>query len=224
MLVVEDDSRLARLVKEFLERHGFEVAIEGRGERAVTRIAQEVPDLVVLDIMLPGMDGLQVCRMVRPVYRHPILMLTARGDEADELVGLEVGADDYMAKPVRPQLLLARIRTLLRRSERYDAMPRQLKVGSLVVDAGRRSASMDDHALDLTTAEFDLLWLLVGCAGEVVTRDQISQALHGHEWNGLERSVDLCISRLRKKLGDDGRRPERIRSVRGTGYMWVPER
>jgi two-component system, OmpR family, response regulator RstA len=223
ILLVEDDTKLARLVKEFLERSSFEVAIEERGDHAVNRIIQEGPDLVVLDVMLPGLDGFEVCRQVRGQYKHPILMLTARGEEADELAGLGVGADDYMAKPVRPQLLLARINTLLRRSQRFVAENQQIKAGSLMIDSSRRTATLGEAPLDLTTAEFDLLWLLAGRAGEIVTRDQISHALRGYEWDGQGRSIDLCVSRLRKKLGDAGRKPERIRSVRGTGYMWVPE-
>jgi two-component system response regulator RstA len=223
IMLVEDDVKLARLVKEFLERSGFEVSIEERGDKAVSRILQEGPDLVVLDVMLPGLDGFDVCRQVRATYKQPILMLTARGEEADELNGLGVGADDYMAKPVRPQLLLARIYTLLRRSQRFDTDSHQLKVGTLTIDSSRRAVTLGDQTLDLTTAEFDLLWLLAGRAGEIVTRDQISHALRGYEWDGQGRSIDLCVSRLRKKLGDAGRRPERIRSVRGTGYMWIPE-
>jgi len=210
-------------VAEFLQRHGFEVAVEFRGDRAVDRIVQENPDLVILDIMLPGMDGFDICKRVRPQFRHPILILTARGDEADELVGLELGADDYMAKPVRPQLLLARIKTLLRRSQRYSSDTRQITLGSLAIDAGTRAVQLDGQPVELTSMEFDLLWLLANRSGEVVTRDQISHALQGREWDGLGRSIDLCISRLRRKLGDDGKKPEWIRSIRGTGYMLAVE-
>ncbi|SYZ72284.1 DNA-binding response regulator in two-component regulatory system with RstB [Candidatus Zixiibacteriota bacterium] len=223
ILLVEDDVRLARLVQEFLEKNGFTVLIEARGDRAAERIMKESPDLVILDIMLPGIDGFEVCKKVRPMYKNPILMLTARGDEADELVGLEIGADDYMAKPVKPQLLLARIKTLLRRTQRLDGGVRQIKQGTLLIDSSRRTVMLDSQNLDLTTAEFDLLWFLASHAGEVVTRDQISHSLRGHEWDGMDRSIDLSISRLRKKIGDDGRKPDKIRSVRGTGYMWVPE-
>jgi DNA-binding response OmpR family regulator len=221
VLLVEDDIKLSRLVKEFLERHGYEIDIEERGDRAVDRILHETPDMVILDVMLPGIDGFEVCRRVRSIYKNPILMLTARGEEADELVGLELGADDYMAKPVKPQLLLARIKTRLRRSQGHDSAIRQIRTGSMFIDADRRIISIDEHFLDLTTAEFDMLWFLVCHAGEVVTRDQISHGLRGYEWDGLDRSIDLNVSRLRKKIGDDGRRPERIRSIRGTGYMWV---
>jgi len=221
VLLVEDDIKLSRLVQEFLQRHGFDVSIEERGDRAIGRIAQEVPDLVILDIMLPGMDGLEVCKRVRSTYQYPILMLTARGDENDELLGLESGADDYMSKPVSPQLLLARIKTLLRRSRRFDNTDQQLHLGDISIDANRRTVYSEDKPLELTTAEFDLLWLLASHAGEILTRDQISHSLRGHEWDGAERSIDLSVSRLRKKLGDDGRNPERIRSIRGTGYLWV---
>ncbi|MDD4052140.1 MAG: response regulator transcription factor [candidate division Zixibacteria bacterium] len=223
ILLVEDDVKLSRLVTEFLERNDFDVAVEFRGDRAVDRIVQENPDLVILDIMLPGMDGFDICRRVRPQFRHPILILTARGDEADELVGLELGADDYMAKPVRPQLLLARIKTLLRRSQRYSSDTQQITVGAMEIDAAARSVQLDGQPVDLTSMEFDLLWLLANRPGEVVTRDQISHALQGREWDGLGRSIDLCISRLRRKLGDDGKKPEWIRSIRGTGYMLATE-
>jgi DNA-binding response OmpR family regulator len=221
VMLVEDDIKLSRLVTEFLERQGFEVAVEGRGDRAAVRILQEIPDLVILDIMLPGMDGLEVCRAVRAAYKYPIMMLTARGDEKDELLGLELGADDYLAKPVKPQLLLARIKTLLRRSQRFDSAAQQLRLGSLILNATKRTVLEDGTPLELTSAEFDLMWLLASHAGDILTRDQISHSLRGHEWDGAERSIDLSISRLRKKLRDDGHRPERIRSVRGTGYMWV---
>jgi DNA-binding response OmpR family regulator len=221
VLLVEDDVKLSRLVKEFLQRRGFDVAVEGRGDSAINRIVQEVPDLVILDIMLPGADGLEVCRRVRSTYKYPILILTARGDENDELLGLESGADDYLTKPVSPQLLLARIQTLLRRSRRFDNSDQHLDLGDISIDANRRTVYSEDKPLELTTAEFDLLWLLASHAGEILTRDQISHSLRGHEWDGAERSIDLSVSRLRKKLGDDGRNPARIRSIRGTGYLWV---
>jgi DNA-binding response OmpR family regulator len=220
-LLVEDDVKLSRLVQEFLERQGFEVSIEERGDKAAARILKEVPDLVILDLMLPGMDGMEVCRAVRSTYKYPIMMLTARGEEADELTGLDLGADDYLTKPVKPQLLLARIKTLLRRSRRFDCTGEPLRLGKITIDIAKRMALEEEKQLELTSTEFDLLWLLVSHAGDILTRDQISHCLRGCEWNGSERSIDLSVSRLRKKLQDDGRKPERIRSVRGTGYMWV---
>ncbi len=241
VLLVEDDAKLAALVREFLEASGFEVTVESRGDRAPTRILGERPDLVILDLMLPGLDGLTICRQVRPQFDGAILMLTARGEETDEIVGLELGADDYLAKPVRPRRLLARVNTLLRRmkrgagatsgstsdsgsgahSKRGDSNLRRLTVGRLVVDAGNRQATMDGEIVILTTAEFDLLWLLASHAGEVLSRDHIYQALRGMEYDGLDRSMDLRVARLRRKLGDDGKQPRLIKSVRGAGYLLV---
>jgi two-component system, OmpR family, response regulator RstA len=237
VLLVEDDAKLAALVREFLEASGFHVSVEPRGDHAVGRILGERPDLVILDLMLPGLDGLAICRQVRPHFDGAILMLTARGEETDEIVGLELGADDYLAKPVRPRRLLARVNTLLRRVERKNSIaststslgtsaegnskPRRLTVGRLVVDAGNRLATMDSEVVDLTTAEFDLLWLLASHAGEVLSRDHIYRELRGMEYDGLDRSMDLRVARLRRKLGDDGKQPRLIKSVRGAGYLLV---
>ena len=231
LLIVEDDAKLAELVREFLEANGFEVQVEPRGDHAVARIIKDDPHLVVLDLMLPGLDGLSVCKKVRPAYEGAILMLTARGDEIDEVVGLELGADDYMAKPVRPRLLLARIHTLLRRlgsasgaadeatPEATETRPRRLEHGPLTVDPTARAVSMEGRPVELTTAEFDLLYYLACHPGEVLTRERIYSELRGIEYDGLDRSMDLRIARLRKKLGDDGKQPRIIKSVRGAGYL-----
>jgi two-component system response regulator RstA len=222
ILLVEDDLKLAALVREFLEGAGFQVDVEPRGDLAAQRIVAENPDLVVLDLMLPGMDGLSVCRQVRPRYRQPILMLTALGDEVDEVVGLEVGADDYLVKPVRPRLLLARIHSLLRRIGTFPATvdgDQVLRVGGLVLDAARRSVTMDEVEIDLTTTEFDLLWYLAARAGQVVTRESLYVDLRGVAWDGLDRSIDIAVARLRRKLGDDGKHPQIVKSVRGSGYL-----
>lgn len=233
VLLVEDDARLADLVGEYLTENGFEVSYEARGDTAVDRIIDEAPDLVVLDLMLPGLDGLEVCRRVRAQFGGGILMLTARGDEIDEVVGLEVGADDYLPKPVRPRLLLAHLSALLRRVKTAiaaddaawegTAQPATgedaIKVGPLAIDPRTRNATMRGEVLDLTTAEFDLLLLLAQNAGEVLTRDQIYLELRGIEYDGLDRSVDLRVTRLRRKLGDDARNPELLKSVRGVGYL-----
>jgi len=183
--------------------------------------------------MLPGLDGLSICKEVRPRYSGGILMLTARGEEVDEVVGLEVGADDYMAKPVKPRLLLARINTLLRRVPPGEAVPdaselrddpgQRIALGDLIVDAGRRTVTMGDRLVDLTTAEFDLLWLLAQNAGRVLSRERIYAELRGIAYDGLDRSIDLRIARLRKKLGDDGKQPHLIKSIRGTGYLLVAD-
>jgi two-component system OmpR family response regulator/two-component system response regulator RstA len=223
LLLVEDDAPLASMVADFLSPHGFDVSIEGRGDRAARRIIEENPDAVILDINLPGLDGFSVCKSVRPHYRGAIIMLTARGEEVDEVVGLEVGADDYVAKPVRPRALLARLRTHLRRVTPAEQASKPITVGSLVVDAARRSVEIDGVTVDLTTAEFDLLQLLAKNAGRTLSRKDIYQHIHGMKYDGMDRSIDLRVSRLRKKLGDDPARPQRIKSVRGVGYMLAVE-
>jgi len=224
ILLVEDDTPLASMVVDFLSPHGFAVSIEGRGDAAVNRIIEENPDAVILDLNLPGLDGFSVCRVVRSAYRGVIIILTARGGEADEVVGLKVGADDYMTKPVRPGVLLARLQTHLRRATRPDPTGTPIRVGSLVVDPARRSVELGGVSVDLSTAEFDLLHLLASHAGQSLSRKDIYLQIRGMKYDGMERSIDLRISRLRKKLGDDPTRPRRIKSVRGIGYMLVVER
>jgi two-component system response regulator RstA len=240
ILLVDDDNQLNRLVVKFLGEHGFSVAVETNGEDAVERICREQPILVILDIMLPGRDGLSICRSVRPSYGGPILMLTGLGAEIDEVAGLETGADDYMAKPARPRVLLAHIRALLRRfgarppirephrpkgggethqpaSPQHDA----IELASLNVDSRARRVTLRGEPIHLTDAEFDLLWLLASHAGEVLSRNDIYAQLRGFNYDGFDRTIDLRISRLRKKLGDDPRSPRTIKSVRGIGYLLV---
>jgi len=219
VLIVEDDPKLAALVRDYLARNGFEVDIEHRGDTSVDRIRHEQPDAVVLDLMLPGLDGLEVCRQVRQEYGGAILMLTARGEDVDEVVGLEIGADDYMAKPVRPRVLLARLRSLLRRTSDRPEPGRKVALGRLQMDPGSRSATWDGDTLDLTTAEYDLLYALAQRAGQVVDRDTLYGELRGIPWDGVDRSIDLRVSRLRKKLGEEG--DTVVKSVRGAGYMVV---
>jgi two-component system OmpR family response regulator/two-component system response regulator RstA len=223
ILLVEDDLQLASMIADFLSPYEFDVSVEGRGDTAVQRIMDENPDAVVLDVNLPGQDGFSVCKAVRDKYRGAILMLTARGEEVDEVLGLEAGADDYMAKPVRPRALLARLRTHLRRVSPTDAASKPIVVGSMVVAASRRSVEIGGAPIDLTTAEFDLLKLLAENVGRTLDRNDIYQEIHGHKYDGLDRSIDLRISRLRKKLGDDPSKPQRIKSVRGVGYMLAIE-
>ena len=228
ILLVEDDLKLAALVKEYLESDQFEVDVETRGDTAVNRILTDKHDLVILDVMLPGLDGFEVCKRVRPDFDGPILMLTARSEEVDEVIGLEMGADDYMSKPVRPRLLLARMRTLLRRvqlNETPGTISEEcalIELTDLQIDATQRSVLLKGHPIYLTTAEFDLLWFLAQRPGEVVTRDQIFEKVIGMPYDGLDRSADLRITRLRKKLGDDGKQPSRIKSIRSVGYLLAP--
>jgi two-component system OmpR family response regulator/two-component system response regulator RstA len=221
LFLVEDDRELAAMVADFLNANGFEVTVEGNGTNALHRILSEQFDVIVLDIGLPGMDGITICRNVRPTFEGPILMLTARGDEIDEVVALEVGADDYMSKPVRPRALLARLRVHLRRSSisSSDNTTTKVSIHGLVIDTANRTVTVEDKQIDLTTAEFDLLWLLAKSAGKAIPRDDLYQELHGVRYDGLDRSIDLRVSRLRKKLGDDPIHPQRIKSIRSVGYL-----
>lgn len=219
ILLVEDDQPLAKIIAEFLMMHEFEVTIEHRGDAAPHRILQESPDAVVLDVNLPGQDGFAVCRSVREKYHGAIIILTARGGEFDEVQGLELGADDYLAKPVRPLALLARLRSHLRRNSFEESSSQPLVIGSLMVDASRRRVELSGREVELTSAEFDLLKLLADYAGKTLSRSEIHQSIHGIRYDGLDRSIDLRVSRLRKKLGDDPARPALIKSVRGTGYQ-----
>ncbi len=221
ILLVEDDPDLASMVAEFLNGNDFVVSVESRGDTAVSRILRENPDAVVLDVNLPGLTGFEVCRQVREGFTGPILILTARGDEVDEVIGLEIGADDYMSKPVRPRVLLARLRAHLRKTTPSGKGAPEITVGDLTIDSSRRSVEIAEAAIDLTTAEFDLLWMLAEHAGEVVSRERIYQELVGIPYDGIDRSIDLRVSRLRKRLNDDPANPTRIKSVRGVGYILV---
>jgi len=240
ILLVEDDQRLSDLISEYLTKQGLLVEVEYRGDTAVQRILELQPDLVVLDLMLPGLDGLEVCRQVRPAYQSPILMLTARDEDVDQIVGLELGADDYVIKPVQPRILLARIRTLLRRVQPIhvtngsSSLNRQgnlhrntqgfnqlLDFDRLKINPAAREVTLDRQVIELTTQEYELLYLLANNAGVVLSRDQIFEAMSGIEYDGLDRSVDIRISRLRKLLENNSDKPSGIKTVRGQGYLFV---
>jgi len=230
ILLVEDDTRLSALIQEYLQKQAMVVTIEHRGDLACNRIIAESPDLVILDLMLPGMDGLEVCKTVRPQYAGPIMMLTARDEDIDQVVGLEIGADDYITKPVQPRVLLARIRALMRRFSNTSSTQQAQQVekseysyGCFTISATAREAWLHDEVLDLTTNDFDLLWLLASNPGEIFTRDTILENLRGIDYDGIDRSVDIRVSRLRKKLGDDTGHPLRIKTIRGKGYLFVKE-
>ncbi|MCF6299015.1 MAG: winged helix-turn-helix domain-containing protein [Thiomicrorhabdus sp.] len=230
ILLVEDDIRLSTLIQEYLQQQAIAVSIEHRGDKACERILFETPDLIVLDLMLPGMDGLEICKAVRPEYAGPILMLTARDEDIDQVVGLEVGADDYVIKPVKPRVLLARIRALLRRFPQQSPHTifqknnrDDIHYDNFRISLSAREVWLNNTVLDLTTKEFELLWLLACHAGKVLTRDAILDKLRGIGYDGLDRSVDIRISRLRKKLEDNTNRPFRIKTIRGKGYLFVKD-
>lgn len=220
VLLVEDDEELASLVHDYLVNNGYDVEIVTDGNAAVTHIAETPPDLVVLDVMLPGKTGMDVCREVRPSYQGPILMLTALDDDMDQMLGLELGADDYIIKPVQPRLLLTRIRTLLRRTGIVEVSKDSplIEAGALVIDESNRHVAVEGRTVDLTSTEFELLLLLAQEIGQVVDRNTIAQELRGFEYDGLDRSIDRRISRLRKKLSGNTDL-ELIKTVRGKGYQ-----
>jgi DNA-binding response OmpR family regulator len=220
VLLVEDDRELAEIVRDYLNENGFTVSIELRGDTAVGRILDEKPDLVVLDINLPGADGFSVCKSVREGYHGAIIMLTARIEEIDEVLGLEFGADDYLTKPVRPRVLLARLRAHLRKGPVLNADAENcIQAGGLSIYPSRRHVELRGVVVELTSAEFDLLAYLSRRVGKVVSRAELYEALHSETYDPQDRSIDLRISRLRRKLGDSQSNPTRIKSVRGTGYL-----
>jgi two-component system response regulator RstA len=216
VLLVEDSARLAASIRDYLERHGFEVAIEGDGAAAAGRFERVRPDLVILDLMLPGRDGLAICRDLRRLHRVPILILTAKSESIDQVLGLEMGADDYVVKPVEPRVLLARIEALLRRARGAAAEARESRLVAGPVE-------IDGDPVDLTTGDFDILWLLASHQGSVVTRDEILRVVRGIDYDGLDRSIDARICRLRRKLQDAGGAESMIKTVRLKGYLFAGE-
>ena len=224
ILLVEDDTRLAELVSTYLGEHGFIVNIEPQGDRVVTRVQRDKPDLIILDIMLPGKDGFEICKDLRPHYPGPLLMLTARSSDIDQVLGLELGADDYVIKPVEPRILLARVNALLRRSGcGFDGDNEDRVFGNLCINLSARVAKLNNDPIALSSHEFDLLLILSARAGEVQSREALYQQLYGRPYDGLDRTVDVRISHLRRKLGDDANNPFRIKTVWGRGYLFVPD-
>ncbi|MEC7752346.1 MAG: response regulator transcription factor [Myxococcota bacterium] len=220
ILLIEDDSRLAELTARYLEGVGFVVDREDDGLRASVRIPKEQPDAVVLDLGLPGIDGLEVCRRVRQGYSGPILVLTARDDEVDQVLGLELGADAYVVKPTPPRVLAARLKALIRRSRGEWEEGERVVVGPLILDRNRYQARLHGDDLSLSSGEFELLWVLVRFRGRVLDRDQILAALHGEDSEQTSRSIDMMVSRLRAQLGDNPRAPRWIRTIRSQGYLF----
>jgi len=222
IMVVEDDESLAAWIADYLNSQGYQVSVATRGDDALELIRTDEPDLLVLDVMLPGLTGLEVCEQARKFYTQPILMLTAQSEEEDEIRGLETGADDFLPKPVKPKVLLARIKALLRR-EQSDDQNSIIRIGGLYIDPTSRTLTLDNSDVPLSSHEFDLLTILASHAGTPVSRENLVSQMRGIEYDGLDRSIDISISRLRKKLGDVASAPERIKTIRGKGYLLAPD-
>ncbi len=223
-VLIEDDERLARLTSRYLETHGLVVTWIADGREGLTEVLRNRPDIVLLDLMLPGMDGLSVCRELRARVDVPIIILTAREEEADRVLGLELGADDYLTKPFSSRELLARIRAQVRRARgRAGPSAERLDAGRLVIETGTLKATLDGQVLALTTLEFALLRAFAENVGRVLSREQLLFLSRGSADDSFDRSIDVHISRLRNKLGDDSRNPRLLKTVRGLGYMLVPE-
>ncbi len=220
ILIIDDDQKLNELLKSFLSDFGFRVLSATHPDQGMKKLRQSSPDLVILDVMLPEMDGFEVCRLIRQTSTVPIIMLTARGELTDKVLGLELGADDYLPKPFEPRELVARIQSVLRRIRKSESLQSQ-SYGRLTIDFAKRIVQVDDAAIELTTNEFIALALLVRHPGQVLDRDQILQELRGIDSDAFNRSVDITISRLRQKLGDDPKQPTLIKTVWGTGYVFI---
>ena len=221
ILVVDDERNIVELVRLYLEKDGFAVVAASDGEQALVQYERAEPDLVVLDLMLPKLDGFEVCRELRRRGDVPILMLTARSEDVDAIVGLELGADDYVTKPFNPRALVARVKAILRRTDATAKGGRPIQVGSLRIDSRRREASVGERQLELRAREFDLLAALARDPGVVLTRDALLEDVWGTDFPGETRTVDVHVAEVRKKLGDDG---PQVETIRGVGYRLVPPR
>jgi DNA-binding response OmpR family regulator len=225
-LLIDDDARLGALLTEYLGKHEIDVTVAGDGERGLAALRRQRFDVVLLDIMLPGADGLEVCRRIRGVpglAAVAVIMLTARGDDVDRIVGLELGADDYLAKPFNPRELLARIRAVLRRGRAAGAPPSRFRAGDLEIDFEAREVTVRGRRQVLTAYEFELLAALARAAGRVLSREQLLDALKGTEYEAFDRSIDVHVSKLRAKLEANPKEPRHIKTVRGVGYVLLRE-
>jgi DNA-binding response OmpR family regulator len=230
ILMIEDDVRLAAMVGEYLQTNGLSFAHAAYGEAGLAALQSAPAALVILDVMMPGLDGLEVCRRLRAlpgdVARTPVLMLTGKGDAMDRIIGLELGADDYLSKPFEPRELLARIRAILRRASDGQAGPgglassRSMVFGSLEIDRDARCVTVAGHKADLTAYQFDLLVAIAERAGRVLTREQIMEAVRGRELEAFDRSIDVHMGRIRSAIELDPKEPQRIVTVRGVGYLF----
>ncbi|MGX5200992.1 response regulator [Aliikangiella sp. IMCC44632] len=223
ILLVEDDQKLAQLTRSYLTEFGFEVLIESNGALAIDKFRHFQPDLLILDIMLPGKDGLTICKEIRPIFNGPILMLTARSEDFDQVLGLEFGADDYVIKPAEPRVLLARINALLRRTNNVEPNIKRFEFGSLSIELTNRQVSFEGKVATVSSHEFELLALLAQNAGNILSRDHLFKTLYNRPYDGIDRSIDVRISQLRKKFGDNPEDPFRIKTIWGKGYLFVPD-
>ena len=224
ILLVEDDAKLANLVKQYLESSDFDTRVQSNGNKAIDDINYFQPDLIILDIMLPGKDGLTICKEIRPSFQGPILMLTARNEDFDQVLGLEFGADDYVIKPVEPRVLLARIKALLRRGNFTNQENNEaLEFGSLKIDPASRQVSLNNNTVLLSSHEFELILILANKAGNIVSRDYLFRKLYNREYDGVDRTMDVRISQLRKKLKDNAEDPLKIKTIWGKGYLFVAD-
>ncbi|MFV8451271.1 response regulator [Vibrio campbellii] len=224
LIIVEDDPKLQAMLCEYFEGQGFEVSSIDNGTDAPDAILETQPDLVLLDLMLPGQDGLSVCRQIRECYKGKVLMLTASDDDFDHVAALEIGADDFVTKPIKPRVLLARIRMLLRRKEAANAdSDTCLEIGVLSLNRLRKACAFNHEPIALTDGEFDLLWVLAGHPEQTLSREWLTKTLRGIEYDGTDRTIDNRVVTLRKKLGDTTTPPQKIITVRGKGYLFMPD-
>ncbi len=221
VLIVDDDTRLSAMVRDYLGDNGFSVRTAATALDGLAELGRRAPDAVLLDVMLPDIDGFETCRRIRAVSDVPVLMLTAKGDEMDRIVGLEIGADDYLPKPFNPRELLARLKAILRRRGRGTTSERTMRFGRLEIDPGSRVARLDATECQLTSYQFDLLVVLAENAGRTLSRDQLMDKVKGAELEAYDRSIDVHISRIRAAIEDDPKHPKRIVTVRGTGYVFA---
>jgi DNA-binding response OmpR family regulator len=220
IIVVEDDTEICRLLRLFLETEGFTISFCHNGNEAVTAIRRVKPDIVILDIMLPGQDGIQVCKQARDFYTGPILILTACEDDISELTAFKVGADDFVRKPIKPEVLLMRVQALLRRSQgTKNEQVESTHCNDLIINSSRREVMLNNELVDLHSSEIDLVLLLAQSQGQAVSRDECFRVLRGFDYDGIDRSLDMRISSLRKKIMDQKSPHRFIKTVRGVGYM-----
>ena len=227
VLIIDDDQKLCKLLREYLEENGFHVFILGEGSGALKIIERESPDIVILDIMLPGKDGLEVLKEVNREYKTPVIMLTAKGEDTDRILGLELGADDYISKPFNPRELLARMRAVMRRfvpegnEETEKADERNIISGGIILDRSRHTVTVNNGEMELSMTEYKILEVLMRKPNVVLSRDQIMNFARGKDLMAFDRSIDVHISKLRSKLEKDPRYPARIKTIWGSGYMFV---